>query len=65
MFGNKVDVATALCEDDLRFELGLSGTTTGKEKGRKIEGMRPLELFMGSITYRSGYAEGTEQLPAF
>lgn len=58
VLGNKIDISQAASEDELRYNLGLQGLTTGKEKGRGSQDVRPIELFMCSVVKRMGYGEG-------
>lgn len=59
ILGNKIDIATAAPEDELRRALGLHNLTTGKGKGDNADrSMRPVEIFMCSIVRRQGYGEG-------
>jgi hypothetical protein len=57
VLGNKIDMPTAVSEQELRAALGLIDTS-GKE-GRAPEGVRPLEVFMSSVRHRAGYGPGT------
>lgn len=57
VLGNKIDIATAASEDDLRYALGLT-QTYGQENKERIEGVRPIELFMCSVVRKAGYADG-------
>ncbi|ROT63200.1 putative GTP-binding protein SAR1B [Penaeus vannamei] len=59
ILGNKIDIAGAASEDELRHYFGLFGQTTGKNKipRNELPG-RPLELFMCSVLKRQGYGEG-------
>jgi GTP-binding protein SAR1 len=58
VLGNKVDIATAAPEEELRRALGLHNLTTGKAKGDNVDkAVRPVEIFMCSIVRRQGYAE--------
>lgn len=56
ILGNKIDVPAAASEYELRAELGLH-QTTGKE-GQKLDGVRPVELFMCSVVRKMGYGDG-------
>ena len=65
ILGNKIDMADSLSEPQLRAGLGLVATT-GKEAGVSVEGMaRPIEVFMCSVTRRSGYAKGFNWLAQY
>ena len=57
VLGNKIDMGKAASEDELRIQLGLYQTTTGKGKVA-LNGIRPMEIFMCSVVRRSGYGEG-------
>ena len=58
VLGNKIDLITAVGEETLRQQLGLT-QTTGKT-GRMT--LRPIELFMCSITERHGYPQALQWL---
>lgn len=64
ILGNKIDIASAASEDDLRYSLGLN-ETTGKEVKERVDGVRPIELFMCSVVRQMGYADGFIWLSAF
>lgn len=50
ILGNKIDVAAAASEDELRLSLGLSQYTSGKGKvDLKGQDIRPIEVFMCSV----------------
>ena len=51
MLGNKIDVASAASEDELRHALGLASSITGKGKQdlKERPDVRPLEIFMCSV----------------
>jgi len=61
ILGNKVDLGMAASEDDLRINLGIQQTTTGKGKVA-MGGIRPMELFMCSVVRKFGYGEGFKWL---
>jgi len=63
VLGNKVDKKGAVGEKDLRDSLGLKNTT-GKSKNTE-KGIRPVELFMCSVTKRKGFADGFKWLANF
>eukprot|EP01092_Planopodium_desertum_P014195 TRINITY_DN7076_c0_g2_i2.p1 TRINITY_DN7076_c0_g2~~TRINITY_DN7076_c0_g2_i2.p1 ORF type:complete len:119 (-),score=10.27 TRINITY_DN7076_c0_g2_i2:93-410(-) len=63
ILGNKIDIPGACSEDELRASLGLT-TTTGKSGG-KLDGIRPIEIFMASIKTRKGYGTGFKWLAQY
>jgi GTP-binding protein SAR1 len=56
ILGNKTDLPNTPPEEQLRHHLRLN-ETTGKHNPR-LNGVRPIELFMCSIKNKSGYGEG-------
>lgn len=67
VLGNKIDVARAVSEEQLRYALGLQNTY-GKDSsggGEKQPGVRPIELYMCSVIKRMGYADGFKWLAQF
>jgi len=64
VLGNKVDVASAAGEPELRHELGLF-QTTGKDGKELAQGVRPMELFMCSVIRKMGYGEGFKWLAGY
>lgn len=64
VLGNKIDLRSAVGEDELRNALGLF-QTTGKGKIQLAPEIRPLELFMCSIKMRQGYGEGIRWLSQY
>ncbi|KIJ15134.1 hypothetical protein PAXINDRAFT_176558 [Paxillus involutus ATCC 200175] len=64
VLGNKVDCPVAVNEEYLRYELGL-GTTTGKGLMTSNVGVRPIEVFMCSVTGRCGMGEALRWLAQY
>eukprot|EP00406_Dinophysis_acuminata_P014002 CAMPEP_0179225516 /NCGR_PEP_ID=MMETSP0797-20121207/8348_1 /TAXON_ID=47934 /ORGANISM="Dinophysis acuminata, Strain DAEP01" /LENGTH=166 /DNA_ID=CAMNT_0020932535 /DNA_START=1 /DNA_END=502 /DNA_ORIENTATION=+ len=65
VLGNKIDIPTAASEDELRNVLGLYSHMTYGREMKKVEGVRPVELFMVSVVKRMGYAEAFQWLSQF
>lgn len=66
VLGNKIDVAGAASEDELRHIFGMHGQTTGKGTVPQSElHSRPMELFMCSVLKRQGYGEGFRWLAQY
>ncbi|KAJ3259856.1 COPII coat GTPase [Boothiomyces macroporosus] len=61
VLGNKIDLPEAVSEDELRLNLGLYNTTTGKAKVA-LDGVRAIEVFMCSVQERAGYGDGFQWL---
>ncbi|KAJ1557307.1 COPII coat GTPase, partial [Nowakowskiella sp. JEL0078] len=55
ILGNKIDAPGALSEDELRMTLGLF-QTTGKGK-IPLKDIRPVEIYMCSVTLKQGFRE--------
>eukprot|EP00455_Lapot_gusevi_P031998 TRINITY_DN3486_c0_g1_i7.p1 TRINITY_DN3486_c0_g1~~TRINITY_DN3486_c0_g1_i7.p1 ORF type:complete len:132 (+),score=32.42 TRINITY_DN3486_c0_g1_i7:103-498(+) len=64
VMANKIDLPTAIDEESLRQQLGLEGTTTGKA-GRPVEGVRPIEVFMCSVTKKFGIIDSFNWLSSY
>uniref|UniRef100_A0A7S2V1B9 Uncharacterized protein n=1 Tax=Fibrocapsa japonica TaxID=94617 RepID=A0A7S2V1B9_9STRA len=66
VLGNKIDIARAASEEELRYALGLF-ETYGKENksADKDSNVRPIELYMCSVVRRMGYADGFKWLSQF
>lgn len=66
VLGNKIDIAGAASEDEIRHLFGLHSLTTGKGTVARSElASRPLELFMCSVLKRQGYGEGFRWLAQY
>ena len=66
ILGNKIDIANAAPEDELRRALGLHNITTGKNRGDNADrSMRPVEVLMCSIVRRQGYGDGFRWLSQY
>ncbi|KAI9331681.1 ADP-ribosylation factor family-domain-containing protein [Zopfochytrium polystomum] len=63
VLGNKIDMAGAVSEEELRHHLGLL-QTTGKGKV-PLKDVRPVELFMCSVILRQGYGDGFRWLSQY
>ena len=59
VLGNKIDMPTAASKEELKYALGLMDTY-----GNDIE-VRPIELYMCSVTRRMGYSDGFKWLSQF
>lgn len=57
ILGNKIDMARAASDEELRSTLGLHHLTTG-QGNTPMTDVRPVELFMVSVVRKMGYAEG-------
>ena len=61
IFGNKIDMANAMSEEELREQMNLPfHNTWGKDKNNANSGARKVEVFMISVQKRVGYADGFE-----
>jgi GTP-binding protein SAR1 len=65
VMGNKIDMPTALSEEQLKQALGLSNLTTGKTAGAQGKGVRPTEVFMCSVLRKIGYGDAIRWLAQF
>jgi GTP-binding protein SAR1 len=55
VLGNKIDKPNALSEDHLKYYLGITQMTTGKQQIARSElSSRPIEVFMCSVLRRQG-----------
>ncbi|KIK97430.1 hypothetical protein PAXRUDRAFT_10184 [Paxillus rubicundulus Ve08.2h10] len=64
VLGNKIDCPAAVSEEYLRYALGL-GATTGKGLMTLNVGVRPIEVFMCSVTGRCGMGEALRWLAQY
>lgn len=62
VLGNKIDLPTAVSEDELRELYGLR-QTYGKQVSGNKNAKQPIEVFMCSVVRRQGYKEGTCPIP--
>lgn len=67
ILGNKIDLAGCACsEEALKAYMGISEMATGKEvKGKGDPNVRPLEVFMCSVTRKIGYGDGFRWLAQY
>ncbi|CAM9396502.1 unnamed protein product, partial [Phaeothamnion confervicola] len=65
LLGNKIDMAGAASEEDLRYAMGLFDTYGKDTKPDANPGVRPIELYMCSVVKRMGYADGFKWLSQF
>eukprot|EP00796_Vickermania_ingenoplastis_P008823 gene8824-6207_t len=67
ILGNKIDLAGRACSEDvLKSAMGISELSTGKEtKGKRDPNVRPLEVFMCSVTRKVGYGDGFRWLAQY
>ncbi|VDN35902.1 unnamed protein product [Gongylonema pulchrum] len=66
ILGNKIDRPNALGEEQLKWHLGVTNSTTGKKQiPRRDLSSRPLEVYMCSVLRRQGYGEGFRWLSQY
>ena len=66
VYGNKVDMADALSEDEFREVMGLPfHETYGRDPKNSNPGARPIEVFMCSVKKKLGYQDGFNWLSQF
>nr|CAB3265862.1 GTP-binding protein SAR1b [Phallusia mammillata] len=65
ILGNKIDMPTAVSEDELRSFFRLRSTGKGQVSVDSLGGARPTELFMCSVLKKQGYGEGFRWLSQY
>jgi GTP-binding protein SAR1 len=66
ILGNKIDLAGACSEDEIRYMFGLHTIATGQGvKPRHDLARRPVELYMCSVLKRQGYGDGFRWLAQY
>eukprot|EP01126_Amoeba_proteus_P009477 TRINITY_DN13591_c0_g1_i3.p1 TRINITY_DN13591_c0_g1~~TRINITY_DN13591_c0_g1_i3.p1 ORF type:complete len:230 (-),score=36.55 TRINITY_DN13591_c0_g1_i3:242-931(-) len=65
ILGNKIDLTEACSEVELRSLLGLTQTYGKGIGGPRVPEIRPIELFMCSVTRRQGYKEAFNWVAQF
>jgi len=65
ILGNKIDVPTAISEENLKGIFKLRCTGKGKVPLDSLNGGRPIELFMCSVLKKQGYGEGFRWLSQY
>ena len=65
ILANKIDLAAAASEEEVRGALGLHNMTTGKGTVAVSSGVRPIEIFCCSVVKRMGYKEGFQWLSQY
>lgn len=64
IFGNKIDIETAVSRESLALALDLYNLTP-LEISKVVPGQRPIQLFMCSVKNKTGYAQGFKWLSKF
>lgn len=65
ILGNKIDMPSAVPEEEIRVALGLHMMTTGKGTVKRDPNVRPCEVFMCSVVKKQGYKEGFQWLSQY
>ena len=66
ILGNKIDLPTAVSEDQLKQALGIGNLSTGKStKVSKDSNIRPFEVYMCSVVKKMGYGDGFRWLSGY
>jgi len=65
ILGNKIDIPGAASEEEIRSALGVHHTYGKHVGGAKVQGVRPVEVYMCSVVKRMGVKEGFNWVAQF